>query len=103
MNPDERKEYLYYISIEQAEQQRFIADAGENFYRGEKKGIEKGIKIGEEKGKEVGKKEGLAEGKDAAQKEFILKSFRKGLSVETIAEITELDEEQVRNIIQNEK
>jgi predicted transposase/invertase (TIGR01784 family) len=42
---------------------------------------------------------GLLDGREETQKEFVRKSFKKGLTIDTICDITELNEEQVRNII----
>jgi predicted transposase/invertase (TIGR01784 family) len=83
MTDDERRKYKGYLSFVQSEQQKYLAETGESFY--------KGVEVGKEKGREE------------TQKEFVLKSHRKGLNIQTICEVTELDEEQVRNIIQNEK
>jgi predicted transposase YdaD len=79
----------------------------EPMQRAEKRGKEKGIKIGKEKGIKIGEEKGIKIGeekgiKDATVK-FVLKSADKGISVEEIADITELAVEQVRNILQNRK
>lgn len=54
-------------------------------------GIEKGIEKGMEKGIEKGMEEGI--------KQLILKQYKKGLSVEYIADINDIDVEYVKKII----
>jgi predicted transposase/invertase (TIGR01784 family) len=49
------------------------------------------IKTAEEKGRE--------EGKEEVRRQLILKQYRKGLSVEYIADINEFDVEYVKNIV----
>jgi predicted transposase/invertase (TIGR01784 family) len=83
MTDDERRKYKGYLSFVQSEQQQYLAETGESFY----KGLDKGIGIGEEKGVEK------------AQKNFVLESHRLGLTVDTIATITKLNEELIGKII----
>jgi predicted transposase YdaD len=45
------------------------------------------------------KEEGKAEGKEEERRQLILKQYRKGLSVEYIADINEFDVEYVKNVV----
>lgn len=47
------------------------------------------------------KQEGREEGREEAIKQLILKQYGKGLSIEYIAEINEIDVEYVRTIVKN--
>ena len=51
---------------------------------------------------EEGRGEGRGEGREEERKQLILKQFSKGLSVEYIAEINELDVEFVRTVVGND-
>ncbi|WP_342637562.1 Rpn family recombination-promoting nuclease/putative transposase [Orientia tsutsugamushi] len=69
---------------------------------GIKLGEAKGIKLGEAKGKAEGKAEGIklgeAKGKAEAKKDFAIKLLKSELSVETIAEYTDLSIQEVLNL-----
>jgi predicted transposase/invertase (TIGR01784 family) len=83
MTDEDRKKYLAFLSFTQSQQQNYFG----GLLNGREEGREEGIEIGIEK----------------AQKEFVRKSLRKGLNIQTICDITELSEEQVRQIIQDDK
>ncbi|KJV70489.1 Rpn family recombination-promoting nuclease/putative transposase [Orientia tsutsugamushi] len=69
---------------------------------GIKLGEAKGIKLGEAKGKAEGKAEGIklgeAKGQAEAKKDFAIKLLKSELSVETIAEYTDLSIQEVLNL-----
>lgn len=65
----------------------------------EKKGIEKGRELGREEGREEGIEEGLARGKNEERVKIVGNLFSKGMKTVEIAEITQLTEEQVKELI----
>ena len=58
-------------------------------------GTENGIAIGKQEGITIGKREGIAE--------TIVKMYRKGYEAEQISDILDMEVEEVREIIENEK
>ncbi len=70
---------------------------------GKKKGLEEGIKQGiaegQKKGIEEGKKKGIEEGEKNKAIEIAKKMKQQGMSIETIQEITNLDFEEIKNVI----
>ncbi|OAA86956.1 hypothetical protein [Clostridium ljungdahlii] len=58
---------------------------------GIEEGIERGIEKGIEKGKEEGKEEGI--------RQLILRQYKKGLKVEYIADINDIDIEYVKKVV----
>ena len=64
---------------------------------------EQALKEGKEEGLEIGRAEGLAEGIEKGQKKEKINNARrmleKGYPIEDIAEITELTEEEIKNIL----
>ena len=67
--------------------------------KGEKIGIEKGEKIGVEKGEKIG----VEKGKEENKRETVLNAYKKRLPIDLIAEITQLSEERVKQIIEENK
>jgi len=61
----------------------------------EEKGIQKGI----QKGIEEGMEKGIEKGKEAERKELVLKQYKKGLSIDEIADLNDLDREYVKGIV----
>ncbi|MCU0286930.1 MAG: hypothetical protein MUF15_11090 [Acidobacteria bacterium] len=71
---------------------------------GVKEGIEIGVKEGEAIGIQRGKEIGLKEGDEKAMWRFALSCIKKGIDIETIAELTGLPVERIellRNVIQS--
>jgi predicted transposase/invertase (TIGR01784 family) len=62
-----------------------------------------GFEQGMEKGLRKGMKKGIEQGKYHKQIEIILKGFAKGLSIQFLAELSELSEEEVIRIIESHK
>ena len=60
---------------------------------GKKEGLAKGMARGKELGRAEGKKEGLAEGEDKAKREAARKMLFKGMSKESILQVTGWTEE----------
>ena len=60
----------------------------------ERKGRQEGILLGEQKGRQEGWQEGIQEGKRAAARKLL----ERNLPVNEIAEITELSEDEIRNL-----
>jgi predicted transposase/invertase (TIGR01784 family) len=58
-----------------------------------------GINNATRKGIAIGEQRGEQRGMQKAQKNYVLKSSRKGMSVEEIAELTDLPVEEVKNIL----
>ncbi len=75
-----------------------IAEATE---RGKAEGLEEGLKEGIEKGKIEGRLEGIAEGKKEARKsklEIAKNLKRKGMDIDTIAEVTGVSKEEIEKL-----
>lgn len=70
----------------------------DGFKEGIKEGIEKGLQEGIEKGLQEGIEKGLEEGKYKKALQTAEKCLAKGLSIEEIAEITELSVEEIQRI-----
>jgi DNA invertase Pin-like site-specific DNA recombinase len=89
---------------EQRGEQRGIA-IGEQ--RGIAIGEKQGIAIGEQRGIAIGEKQGIAigeqRGKQKAQTEYVLKLFRKGMSINEISKYTDLSIDEVNNILNDSK
>jgi predicted transposase/invertase (TIGR01784 family) len=63
--------------------------------KGEQRGMQKGIAIGEQRGITIGEQRGVQK----AQRDYVLKSFQKGLPVGDIAELTGLSVDEVNHIL----
>jgi len=77
--------------------------------RGKEIGVKEGIEIGVKEGKEIGVKEGIEigekEGDEKAMWRFALSCIKKGIDIETIAELTDLPIERIellKKVIQPE-
>jgi DNA invertase Pin-like site-specific DNA recombinase len=78
---------------------------------GEQRGIaigeQKGIAIGEQRGIAIGEQKGIAigeqRGEQKAQIEYVLKLFRKGMSIDEISKYTDLSIDEVDNILNDNK
>jgi predicted transposase/invertase (TIGR01784 family) len=74
------------------------------YYEGEFKGMEKGIEQGIEKGREEGIEQGIEKGieKGIEQEKlkWILNVFKEGLSIESIARIARIPENEVHDILE---
>ena len=62
-----------------------------------------GEKIGEERGKKIGEKVGEERGKKTEKMKMIKKLFEKNMKIDEIAEIVELNVEEVKSILENKK
>ena len=62
-----------------------------------------GEKIGEERGKKIGEKIGEERGKKTEKMKMIKKLFEKNMKIDEIAEIVELNVEEVKSILENKK
>ena len=69
------------------------------YKQGIEEGEQKGIKKGIEQGIEQGKKEGIKEGIKENQVETARKMLLKNIPIETIKEITELSEEEIKKLM----
>ncbi|MDR3267488.1 MAG: PD-(D/E)XK nuclease family transposase [Tannerella sp.] len=85
----------YNAHVEAQRYQRSVIKTGriEGLEEGEAIGLEKGEKIGLEKGKKIGQEKTFVE--------IVQNAHRNGLTVEQIRAITQLDEEQIRKIIES--
>ena len=59
---------------------------------------EKGKEIGKEIGKKIGKKIGKEIGKELGKKEVAIEMLKKGLSMELISEVTQLDIQEIEEL-----
>jgi flagellar biosynthesis/type III secretory pathway protein FliH len=91
LSAEERAAYKRYQENQRLE--RSVLETA--LQEGEEKGLEKGKKEGLEKGK----KEGLAEGMMQKEIEFVLNLHQEGFDPETIAKLTSLPVERVREIL----
>ena len=69
------------------------------------RGKEIGIEIGVKEGKEIGKEIGVKEGEEKEKWKFALGCIKKGIDLETIAELIDLPIERIellKNVIQPE-
>jgi predicted transposase/invertase (TIGR01784 family) len=62
-------------------------------------GEKQGIAIGEQRGEQ----KGIAIGEQKAQTEYVLKLFRKGMSIDEISKYTDLSVDEVNNILNDSK
>ena len=71
--------------------------------KGEKIGLQKGEKIGLQKGEKIGlqkgEKKGLQKGLEKEKKEAVVRGHKKGHSIDTIAEFTDLSNEEIIKIL----
>ena len=63
--------------------------------QGRRDGLEEGL----EKGLEKGREEGIKVGTEENTKKLAVKMVEKGISIETISEITELSKEEIQDLI----
>jgi conserved hypothetical protein (putative transposase or invertase) len=63
-------------------------------------GLEEGKTIGLKEGKAIGLKEGEALGAKKEKEQFVIKSYKTGLSLETISSLTGLTQEQITKILE---
>lgn len=66
---------------------------------GKKRGIKQGLKQGIEQGIEKGIKQGIEQGEKNRTIEIAKKMLKQNISIETIIEITELSEEELKKLI----
>ncbi|WHE07047.1 Rpn family recombination-promoting nuclease/putative transposase [Thermoanaerobacterium thermosaccharolyticum] len=90
-------EVVRMFRIEESETYKMIIEKGieKGIKEGIEKGIEKGIKEGIEKGIEEGIKKGAKEEKIAIAKKLL----KNGMSIDKIAEITELSEDEIKKLM----
>ena len=88
ISSDEEKERIAEL------RQKYIMDR----YSETKTAMEKGLKEGREEGREEGIKEGKEKGKEERNIEIAKKLKKKGMTLEEIAEITELSIETISNL-----
>ena len=69
--------------------------------KGEAIGIEKGEAIGLEKGEAIGIEKGRAEEREKAKTETVINAHREGCSIELIASITKLSQEEIVQILKH--
>ena len=69
------------------------------FQKGLKKGLEQGLERGLEQGLEQGRQEGMELGVQAGQQSLIQKLSLKGMSIEMIAEMTDLSSESIKKML----
>ena len=62
---------------------------------------ETGIEIGIETGIEIGIERGIKTGAEMGKREMILKMYNKGYTTAQIADIAEMEEKQIKDIIEN--
>jgi len=67
--------------------------------KGEKRGLEKGEAIGLEKGEAIG----LEKGEILAIEKSVIRGYKKGHSIETIADLTDISKEQILKIMKENK
>ena len=67
----------------------------------EEEGIAKGISIGESRGIAIGESRGIAIGESRGKEKIILKMYNKGHSVEFIADMIDMDINNVKSIIED--
>ena len=75
------------------------------FYRteeGDKKIREAIIREEREEARNEGRAEGLAEGREEKQREMVINMHKKGIELETISEITNLDIDEIKTIIEHQ-
>ena len=95
--PQELAAYDYYVDVARLEKSLISATLKE----GKEEGRKEGIEIGRKEGKEEGRKEGKEEGKWENTIQTVLNSHKAGLPIETIAAITGLTPEKIKEIINN--
>ena len=69
------------------------------FQKGLKQGLEQGLERGLEQGLEQGRQEGMELGVQAGQQSLIQKLALKGMSIEMIAEMTDLSRESIKKML----
>ena len=69
------------------------------FQKGLKQGLEQGLERGLEQGLEQGRQEGMELGVQAGQQSLIQKLSLKGMSIEMIAEMTDLSSESIKKML----
>lgn len=69
------------------------------FQKGLKQGLEQGLERGLEQGLEQGRQEGMELGVQAGQQSLIQKLSLKGMSIEMIAEMTDLSLESIKKML----
>ncbi|WPZ19669.1 transposase [Geobacillus subterraneus] len=68
--------------------------------KGKKEGLEEGIKRGMQQGMKEGMKEGIKEGMKQGMKRLVHNIAQKGMTVEEIARLVDLPEEEVRGLLE---
>ena len=86
---EEKKVYQHHIEARRIRESEIVTAHSD--------GLDKGEAIGLGKGEAIGLKKGEAK----KQKEVVLNSHRKGLTIDTIAKITGLSSEEISNILEN--
>ena len=73
----------------------------EGIERGMERGIERGRERGREEGREEGIYEGIEKGIEKEKKELVYRMFKKGMSLDSISDITELSKSEIEEIIKS--
>ncbi|MDR0726039.1 MAG: hypothetical protein LBF59_08560, partial [Prevotellaceae bacterium] len=92
-----------YWDIIRTEQSVLEMAETENLAKGLAKGLEKGraegLAKGIEKGRAEGRVEGLAEGIEKGKRETVITGYKNGFSIEQIQAFSNLDREQIEEIL----
>jgi flagellar biosynthesis/type III secretory pathway protein FliH len=106
-NMSDSERATYQAHVEAQRYQRSVIKTGliegreEGREEGLKEGREEGLKEGLKEGEKIGLEKGEAIGLEKALTEVVQNAHHNGLTIEQIRAITQLDEEQIRNIIEN--
>jgi len=90
MKPEKRKEYEQSL--------KYYRDWMNTLDTAEAKGLEEGLELGKEQGLEEGLEQGLELGKKAEKIKIAKISLKQNIDIETIALITRLDREEIKNL-----
>lgn len=98
----------YPMGIEQILREQAISEGlkkgiKQGIEKGMEKGLQKGIKKGIKKGMEKGMEKGIEKGIEQTKVEVILNAQKKGLPITLIAELVNISEEEIKQILHSEK
>ena len=68
---------------------------------GMERGMERGIARGRQEGIHLGREEGIYEGIEKEKKELVYRMFKKGMSLDSISDITELSKSEIEEMIKS--
>jgi len=92
--------YMQKSSIDLAKKQGLEQGRQEGIEQGVEQGIKQGVEQGRQEGVEQGIKQGVEQGAKQSIEQVVIKSFHAGMEIQTIAQITGLDENKIHHIIQ---